>query len=71
MKPPISLELREEMAQECANCGELTGKCSEDSLFLDDVGPLCEACLDRVDLLSSDEIEEADYCNSEFRAGRF
>lgn len=30
--------------ERCVVCGELTGKCGEDSLFEDGYGPLCEDC---------------------------
>lgn len=33
--------------QLCSECGEPTGRCEEDSIYLDDdgeIGPLCEEC---------------------------
>jgi hypothetical protein len=30
--------------QLCAKCGEPTGRCEDDSIFIEDEGPLCEAC---------------------------
>ena len=30
--------------QLCESCGEPTGNCEEDSLYLEDDGPLCRAC---------------------------
>lgn len=36
--------------QLCVECGELTGRCEDDSLHLgacDEIGPLCEVCLAR------------------------
>lgn len=30
--------------QYCINCGEPTDRCEEDSIFIEDTGPLCEAC---------------------------
>jgi len=30
--------------QICAKCGEPTGRCEDDSIFIGDEGPLCEAC---------------------------
>lgn len=35
--------------QVCEQCGELTGRCEEDGLFIYDdgkIGPLCEECFD-------------------------
>ena len=32
--------------QLCCECGEPTGRCEEDALYLDNLGPLCEACWD-------------------------
>jgi len=30
--------------QLCCDCDEPTGRCEEDSIFIDDHGPLCERC---------------------------
>ena len=30
--------------QLCILCDEPTGRCEDDELFIDDVGPLCETC---------------------------
>jgi hypothetical protein len=30
--------------QLCEKCGDPTGRCEEDSLYIEDEGPLCEAC---------------------------
>tara|TARA_Y100001973_G_C5197774_1_gene335498 strand:+ start:1951 stop:2169 length:219 start_codon:yes stop_codon:yes gene_type:complete len=30
--------------QLCINCDNPTGRCEEDSIFIDDHGPLCEEC---------------------------
>lgn len=30
--------------QICEECGEPTGRCEDDSIYLDDRGPLCETC---------------------------
>jgi len=30
--------------QICDECGQPTGRCEEDSIYLDDRGPLCEEC---------------------------
>ena len=32
--------------QLCALCDEPTGRCEEDSMFIGDIGPLCEICFD-------------------------
>ncbi len=38
--------------QECAVCGEYTGRCEDDSLYFErdglEAGPLCESCYDEV-----------------------
>ena len=30
--------------QLCSECDEPTGRCEEDSMYIDDTGPLCEEC---------------------------
>jgi len=30
--------------QLCCVCDEPTGRCEEDSMYIDDLGPLCEEC---------------------------
>ena len=30
--------------QLCSECDNPTGRCEEDSMFIDDTGPLCESC---------------------------
>lgn len=30
--------------QLCSECEQPTGRCEDDSIYVDDVGPLCEAC---------------------------
>lgn len=30
--------------QLCSQCDEPTGRCEDDSLFVEDSGPLCESC---------------------------
>ena len=30
--------------QLCSECGNPTGRCEEDSIYIDDAGPLCESC---------------------------
>ena len=30
--------------QLCVDCEQPTGRCEEDSIYRDDLGPLCEAC---------------------------
>lgn len=30
--------------QLCCECDEATGRCEEDAIYVDDIGPLCEAC---------------------------
>jgi hypothetical protein len=30
--------------QLCSECDEATGRCEEDSMYVDDIGPLCEDC---------------------------
>ena len=37
-----------ERLQRCANCDGLTGKTTEDAIFLGEYGPLCEECADRL-----------------------
>ena len=32
--------------QLCEACQEPTGRCEEDSIYLDNIGPLCETCYD-------------------------
>ncbi len=34
--------------QLCCQCGEPTGNCEEDSIFIDDLGPLCEDCYSHI-----------------------
>lgn len=34
--------------QLCTNCDEPTGRCEEDSMYIEDVGPLCETCRDNL-----------------------
>lgn len=43
--------------QLCAVCDAPTGRCEDDAIFAGDIGPLCEACRDDMDL--SDEGEGA------------
>lgn len=33
--------------QLCAICDEPTGKCEDDGNYAGDIGPLCDACLDK------------------------
>ena len=35
--------------QLCEECGEATGRCSEDSIYCGDRGPLCEGCGEKYD----------------------
>lgn len=35
--------------QLCVTCDEPTGRCEEDGIFIDDLGPLCEACRDQAE----------------------
>jgi len=35
--------------QLCAQCDEPTGRCEEDSIYIADVGPLCECCRDKAE----------------------
>ena len=37
-----------ERLQRCANCDGLTGKTTEDAIFLGEYGPFCEECADRL-----------------------
>ncbi len=30
--------------QLCKECGDPTGRCEDDSIYKDDIGPLCEEC---------------------------
>jgi len=30
--------------QLCSECGAETGRCEEDSMYLEEIGPLCEEC---------------------------
>jgi len=30
--------------QLCVECGDPTGRCEDDSIFLGEIGPLCECC---------------------------
>lgn len=30
--------------QLCAECGDPTGRCEDDSIFIQGMGPLCESC---------------------------
>ena len=32
--------------QHCCKCDQPTGRCNEDSLYIYDIGPLCEGCFD-------------------------
>jgi len=34
--------------QLCAECGSPTGRCEDDSIFIGDIGPLCESCRDSI-----------------------
>ena len=34
--------------QLCAECDEPTGRCEDDSIYIEDAGPLCEACRARL-----------------------
>lgn len=39
--------------QLCCVCEEPTGRCEEDSIYVDDKGPLCELCFtDELDVLN-------------------
>jgi len=35
--------------QMCSKCDEPTGRCEEDALYVDGVGPLCEECYRRLE----------------------
>lgn len=35
---------RKQKIQLCVRCEEPTGRCEEDSIYLNDEGPLCEEC---------------------------
>lgn len=35
--------------QECILCGAYTGRCEDDSIYVGDIGPLCEDCLDELE----------------------
>lgn len=37
--------------QVCECCGNLTGRCEEDSLYYEDHGPLCSRCLDEYEMI--------------------
>jgi hypothetical protein len=42
--------------QMCDQCGEETGRCEEDSIYIsDDVGPACESCCRSANKRNSDE----------------
>ena len=47
-----------ERLQRCANCDGLTGKTTEDAIFLGEYGPLCEECADRL-IAAAPEMLEA------------
>lgn len=36
--------------QWCEHCGEPTGRTTEDSLYIGEIGPLCEICFDEMEL---------------------
>jgi len=53
----IAEPLPEVNVQECVNCNEATGRCEDDTLYLEDgYGPLCEECYD-LSMLSDALIE--------------
>ncbi len=35
--------------QICVECGNPTERCEDDSLYFDDIGPLCKACFDELE----------------------
>jgi hypothetical protein len=35
--------------QLCCKCGEPTGRCEDDSLSINDIGPVCEYCFAEID----------------------
>ena len=43
--------------QRCINCDGLTGKTTEDAIFLGEYGPLCEECADRLTALAPEMLE--------------
>jgi len=43
--------------QECIACGSTTGRCTEDSIYLGPIGPLCEDCYREAKKETDDEIE--------------
>lgn len=52
--PGMAEMFKQTFAQVCVRCGEPTGRCKEDALYLwdeddsnFDVGPLCEGCFDK------------------------
>lgn len=45
--------------QLCSECGEPTERCEEDAVHYEDKGPLCDACLETINviILTSGEIK--------------
>lgn len=46
--------------QPCAICDEPTGRCEEDPITICDIGPLCEACYEAVDMTSQNPQDSPD-----------
>lgn len=42
----------------CSECGEPTGNCEEDNLFVSDVGPLCQEHYDELNVSERTENEK-------------
>lgn len=36
-------------AKTCSLCNNPTGRCEDDSIYLDDIGPLCAGCRDEIE----------------------
>lgn len=41
--------------QLCSNCDQPTGRCEEDSMYIEDAGPLCEECFHSMEAAMSVE----------------
>ena len=55
-----------ERLQRCANCDGLTGKTTEDAIFLGEYGPLCEECVDRLTASAPEMLEVLEWLVEEF-----
>lgn len=52
--------------QRCIRCDGLTGKSTEDSVFLGERGPFCEECADRLVAAAPEMLEALEWLMEEF-----